>query len=48
MSEKNIVSQMLFVSDVVPVSISEAELIKENIEKFEKFGYGIEFLKTMS
>lgn len=36
MSEKNIVSQMLFVSDVVPVSISEAELIKENIEKFEK------------
>lgn len=45
MSEKNIVSQMLFVSDVVPVSISEAELIKENIEKFEKFGYGIEFLK---
>lgn len=45
MSEKNIVSQMLFVSDVVPVSSSEAELIKENIEKFEKFGYGIEFLK---
>ncbi|OLA76988.1 MAG: hypothetical protein BHW55_05420 [Candidatus Melainabacteria bacterium 35_41] len=45
MSEKNIVSQMLFVSDVVPVSISEAELIKENIEKFEKFGYGIESLK---
>lgn len=45
MSEKNIVSQMLFVSDVVPVSSSEAELIKENIDKFEKFGYGIEFLK---
>lgn len=36
---------MLFVSDVVPVSSSEAELIKENIDKFEKFGYGIEFLK---
>ena len=45
MSEKNIVSQMLFVSDVVPVSSSEGELIKENIEKFEKFGFGIEFLK---
>lgn len=45
MAEKNIVSQMLFVSDVVPVSSSEAELIKENIDKFEKFGFGIEFLK---
>lgn len=45
MSEKNIVSQMLFVSDVVPVSSSEAILIKENLDKFEKFGYGIEFLK---
>ena len=45
MSEKNIVSQMLFVSDVIPVSSTEAELIKENIEKFEKFGFGIEFLK---
>ena len=45
MSEKNIVSQMLFVSDVVAVSSSEAELIKENIDKFEKFGFGIEFLK---
>ena len=45
MSEKNIVSQMLFVSDVIPVSSTEAALIKENIEKFEKFGFGIEFLK---
>lgn len=45
MSEKNIVSQMLFVSDVIPVSSTEAELIKENLEKFEKFGFGIEFLK---
>lgn len=45
MAEKNIVSQMLFVSDVVPVSSTEAELIKENIDKFEKFGFGIEFLK---
>lgn len=45
MSEKNIVSQMLFISDVIQVSSTEAELIKENIEKFEKFGFGIEFLK---
>ncbi len=45
MSEKDIVSQMLFVSDVINVSISEAELIKENLDKFEKFGYGIEFMK---
>lgn len=45
MAEKNIVSQMFFVSDVVPVSSTEAELIKENIDKFEKFGFGIEFLK---
>lgn len=45
MSEKNIVSQMLFVSDVIQVSSTEAELIKENMDKFEKFGFGIEFLK---
>ncbi len=43
-AEKNIVSQMLFVSDVIEISTTEAELIKENIEKFERFGYGIEFL----
>ena len=43
-SEKNIISQMLFVSDVIEVSLSDAQLIKENIDKFEHFGYGIEFL----
>ena len=42
-SEKNIVSQLLFVSDVLAVSSTEAELIKENLDKFERFGYGIEF-----
>ena len=42
-SEKNIVSQLLFVSDVLTVSATEAELIKENLDKFEKFGFGIEF-----
>lgn len=43
-SEKEVISQLLFVSDVIQVSSSEAELIKENIAKFERFGYGIEFL----
>lgn len=43
-AEKNVISQMLFVSDVIQVSSTEAELIKENIQKFERFGYGIEFL----
>jgi len=43
-SEKNVVSQMLFVSDVIEVSASEAEIIKENLSKFERFGYGIDFL----
>lgn len=42
-SEKNVISQLLFVSDVLNVTPSEAELIKENLDKFEKFGYGIEF-----
>ena len=45
-SEKEISSQMLFISDVVSVSSSEAELIKENLDKFEKFGFGIEFTKN--
>ncbi len=43
-TEKEPVSQMLFVSDVIQVTGTEAELIKENLDKFEKFGYGIEFL----
>lgn len=43
-SEKNVISQMLFVSDVIQISSTEAELIKENIEKFERFGFGIEFI----
>lgn len=38
-------SQMLFVSDVIEVDIKDSEIIKNNLEKFEKFGYGIEFLK---
>ena len=39
---------MLFVSDSIEISSSEAELIKENIGKFEKFGFGIEFTGTNS
>lgn len=44
-SQKDATSQLLFVSDVLTVSPSEAELIKENMDKFGKFGYGIDFLK---
>ncbi|MCM1009480.1 MAG: DNA mismatch repair endonuclease MutL [Fusobacterium sp.] len=44
MSEKEIISQMLFISDVQTVSATDAALIKENIAKFERFGYGIEFI----
>lgn len=37
-------SQLLFVSDVLEVDTKDAEIIKSNIDKFEKFGYGIEFI----
>jgi DNA mismatch repair protein MutL len=43
-NDREIVSQMLFVSDVIEISASECELIKENLEKFERYGYGIEFV----
>lgn len=43
-SEKQVASQMLFISDVVEVSPSDIAIIKENLDKFEKFGYGIEFV----
>lgn len=45
-SQKQPASQLLFVSDVLEVSSTEAELLKEHKDKFEKFGYGIEFLKN--
>ncbi len=41
--QKEVASQMIFISDVLTVSATEAELIKENKDKFEKFGFGIEF-----
>lgn len=43
-NDREIVSQMLFVSDVIEVSVSECEIIKENLKKFERYGYGIEFV----
>src|SRR5574344_83658 len=43
-SQKEPASQLLFISDIISVSQTEAELLKENMPKFEKFGYGIEFL----
>ena len=43
-SEKNVISQMLFVSDIIELSSTEVELVKENLDKFERFGFGIEFI----
>ncbi len=44
-SQKQPASQLLFVSDVLEVSPIEADKLRQNKEKFERFGYGIEFLK---
>ena len=43
-STHNTASQLLFVSDVLEVDLKDAEIIKENLSKFEKYGYEIEFL----
>ena len=43
-SEKQIASQILFISDVVDVSASDTAIIRDNMAKFEKFGFGIEIL----
>ena len=40
---KNIDCQLLFISDVLPVSASEKELLEENKEKLARFGYDIDF-----
>ena len=45
-SQKTPASQILFISDFLQVSPTEYELLKENSEKFEKFGYEITFLKN--
>ncbi len=41
---KNIDCQLLFISDVLPVSPSDKELLEVNKDKLEKFGYEIDFL----
>ena len=43
-SEKQVASQILFISDVVEVSPSDVAIIKENLDKFERFGFGIEII----
>ena len=41
---KNIDCQLLFISDVIPVSPSDKELLEANKDKLEKFGYEIDFI----
>ena len=41
---KNIDCQLLFISDVIPVSPRDKALLETNKEKLEKFGYEIDFL----
>lgn len=41
---KNIDCQLLFISDVLPISPSDKELLETNKEKLEKFGYEIDFV----
>ena len=43
-SEKEVASQILFISDVLDVSPVDMAIIKDNLDKFERFGYGIEIL----
>lgn len=43
-SQHNIASQILFVSDVLEIDIKDSEKLKNNLSKFEKYGYGIEFI----
>ena len=41
---KNIDCQLLFVSDVMPVSVSDKNLLESNKDKLAKFGYEIDFV----
>ena len=41
---KNIDCQLLFISDILPVSASDKELLESNKEKLAKFGYEIDFI----
>ena len=41
---KNIDCQLLFISDVIPVSVTDKNLLEANKEKLAKFGYEIDFI----
>ena len=43
-SAKQNARQLLFLSDVIQLSVTDAQLIKENLEKFDKIGFSIEFI----
>lgn len=43
-TQKEIASQILFISDVIEVTPTEAQLIRDNKDKFEHFGFEIEVL----
>ena len=43
-TQKEIASQILFISDVIEVTPTEAQLIRDNKYKFEHFGFEIEVL----
>ena len=43
-SQNEVASQILFLSDVIEVSPTEAQLIRDNKDKFEHFGFEIEVL----
>jgi DNA mismatch repair protein MutL len=45
-NQKELASQLLFISDLIEVSATEYELLQANAEKFERFGYEIQFLKN--
>ena len=43
-SQNEVASQILFLSDVIEVSPTEAQLLRDNKDKFEHFGFEIEVL----
>lgn len=41
---KNIDCQLLFISDIIPISMSDKNLLESNKDKLAKFGYAIDFI----
>ena len=41
---KNIDCQLLFISDVLPISVSDKNILESNKEKLSKYGYEIDFI----